>query len=69
MHVQHDQSKSTEAVLFSQFCMEQCHTKDSVTPLKRYLSTKYEQTGGHLKNVVEERINAGGNFSDRNTVV
>ena len=67
VHFQHDLSETTEAVLFSKFCMEQIHIKDSA--LKRYLSTKYEQTGGHLKNAVAEGINAGGSSSDRNTVV
>ena len=55
----------TEAVLFSQFCMEQCHIKDLDTPLKRYLSIKYEQTGGHLKNAVEE----GENMQEETLVI
>lgn len=44
--------------------MEQCHIKDSV-PLKRYLSTNYEQTGGHLKNAVEE----GKNMQEETLVI
>ena len=67
VHFQHDQSKTTEAVLFSQFCMEQ-----------------YQRFGYHLKEVPQHQIrtdwwalekrcwrwiNAGGNFSNRNTVV
>lgn len=45
--------------------MEQCHIKDLDTPLKRYLSTKYEQTGGHLKNAVEE----GENMQEETLVI